>query len=300
VEAPRIEYDQTVDRLVYLLRRAYPEFIASRDDGSVPDIAELLRSNLRSYPERQARDLLRAVQEKGITANSKQAPADGKAPKLSICSGQKGSRSAESTSQLLGAIMKRYCLTADVPLSSEISSKVLARMARVLDVTFDSLADALKGRREFQRELEVESTRILSWKPNLIKTLETEQEIGRVLLDPAGKEISDERLEDQLREVFQDLLLHQIGLLAGMQECLRGLLKEFAPATFEREGEGQTSKQAAPFFGGGRARRNATAWEAFKRKHEEFSEEEVKLFETVLAPYFVRGYLAVQKTKHCK
>jgi hypothetical protein len=52
----------------------------------------------------------------------------------------------------------------------------------------------------------------------VIKRLETEQEIGRVLLDPTGKEISDERLEDELREVFQDLLLHQIGLLAGMQE----------------------------------------------------------------------------------
>jgi type VI secretion system FHA domain protein len=299
VEAPRIECDQAMDRLVYLLRRAYPGFSPRGDDGCVPDIAELLRCNLRSFPEKHAKDLLRVIKEKFPTANSKRVPSDGKAPKLSISS-QKGSGGIEPTSQLFSAIVRRYCPTAEMPLSPEISSKFLARLAHVLDVTFDSLADALKGRREFQRELEVDATRILSWNPNVIKRLETEQEIGRVLLDPTGKEISDERLEDELREVFQDLLLHQIGLLAGMQECLRGLLKEFAPAIFEREGGGQTSKQAASFFGGAQARRNSTAWEAFKRKHEKFSEEEVKLFETILAPYFVRGYLAVQKTKQCK
>jgi predicted component of type VI protein secretion system len=197
---------------------------------------------------------------------------------------------------LLCAVATRYCPAVE-DLSPEIAAKILARMVQILGITFKSLADALKGRREFQRELEVDATRILSWSRNPIKSLETEEEIGHVLLDPYGGTIPDERLDAQLREVFQDLLLHQIGLLAGMQECLRGLLKEFAPSAFETEGGGRTVPKASSFSGRAQVKRNSDAWEAFRSKHQKFSEEEVKLFETLLAPYFVQGYLAVQKTK---
>jgi predicted component of type VI protein secretion system len=77
-------------------------------------------------------------------------------------------------------------------------------------------------------------------------------------------------------------------------------MKEFAPNMFEREEPGRGRKQAASFFERAQTKKNSDAWSAFKNKHQQFSEEEVRLFETILAPYFVRGYLAVQKTKRSK
>lgn len=296
-EAPRIAADESVDRLAYLLRRSYAAGGSRSDDERLLDMAELLRQNVRSLQTDQARAMLLAVQGTFTASESDRITTGGRVPQPLHPPVQQGLGEAGSTAQLLSAIVGRYCPGREMPLSPEDSARALTRMAHVLDVTCRSLADALKGRREFQRELEVDATRILSWSPNPIKALETEQEIGRALLDPCGSEISDERLEGQLREVFQDLLLHQIGLLAGMQECLRGLLKEFAPSTFEQDEAGQAGKQGAPFFDRGQAKRNSEAWKAFKSKHEKFSEEEVKLFETILAPYFARGYLAVQKTK---
>ncbi|MGE3153433.1 MAG: type VI secretion system-associated FHA domain protein TagH [Nitrospiraceae bacterium] len=296
-ETPGIAGDETVDRLAYLLRQSYSEGGPSGDDERVPEMAELLRQNVRSLRTEQARAMIHALKRKFAVSNPDRITTGGQVPQPPLRSQQKEIREIGSVAQLLSAIVGRYCPTLAMPLSPEDSARALTRMARVLEVTFKSLADALKGRREFQRELEVDATRILSWSPNLIKCLETEQEIGRALLDPRGSEIVDERLEGQLREVFQDLLLHQIGLLAGMQECLRGLLKEFAPSTFEGEKPGLAGKQSAPFFERAQMKKSAEAWKAFKEKHEKFSEEEVKLFETILAPYFARGYLAVQKTK---
>jgi type VI secretion system protein ImpI len=296
-EAPRVAADETVDRLAYHLRRSYPEGGPSGDDERVPDMAELLRQDVRSLQTEQAKAMIHALKRKFAASRSDRVTTGGQVPQPPLRPELKEIGEIGSAAQLLSVIVGRYCHTLAMPLSPEDSARALTRMARVLEVTFKSLADALKGRREFQRELEVDATRILSWSPNVIKSLETEQEIGRALLDPRGSEIADERLEGQLREVFQDLLLHQIGLLAGMQECLRGLLKEFAPSTFEGDEAGLAGKQSAPFFERAQTKKKAEAWKAFKDKHEKFSEEEVKLFETILAPYFARGYLAVQKTK---
>ncbi len=64
------------------------------------------------------------------------------------------------------------------------SDEVVRRIEQVLHVVFAGLADAVKGRREFQREFEVEATRILDWAPNPIKHAETAGEIASLLLDP--------------------------------------------------------------------------------------------------------------------
>ncbi len=100
-----------------------------------------------------------------------------------------------------------------------------------------------------------------------------------------------ERIAADLQGLFHDLALHQLGLVAGFKECLRGLLAELDPQSFEAEARGAA-------FGIGPLRIpmhlssfEKDAWTRFKLKHAQLSEEEVKIFERILAPHLQRVYV---------
>jgi predicted component of type VI protein secretion system len=95
-----------------------------------------------------------------------------------------------------------------------------------------------------------------------------------------------------LESVFQDLALHQMGLMAGLRACLRGILSELDPDSIEKAAKEERGKlPGLPWT------LSAEAWNRFKEKHRELSEEEVKVFERILAPHFASGYLSIQKGK---
>jgi len=168
---------------------------------------------------------------------------------------------------------------------------LLDRLEKAFAVMVDGLADAVKGRSSFEREFDAESTRIFSWKPNPIKLADSGRDIGAYLLDWRRAESADRAASD-LEEVFTDLALHQMGLMAGFKESLRGLLAELDPVSLETE-----ARNASFGVGSVRPFGAAAAWQRFKDLHRELTEEEVKTFETILGPHFIRGYLSVQKKK---
>jgi type VI secretion system protein ImpI len=186
------------------------------------------------------------------------------------------------------------------PLSSAQLDQVARRIEQVLHVVFAGLADAVKGRREFQREFEVEATRILDWTPNPIKHAETAGEIASLLLDPRSPGLPEEQAKASLQEVFQDLMLHQLGLMAGFRECVRGLLKEFDPVLLMKGGKGESTGKGLGLLGGKGVRTDAAAWRRFLEKYRQLTEEEVRVFEQILAPHFAEGYLSIQKTRRRK
>ena len=186
------------------------------------------------------------------------------------------------------------------PLPREQLDQVVRRIQQVLHVVFAGLADAVKGRREFQREFEVEATRILDWAPNPIKHAETAAEIASLLLDPRSPGLPEEQAKAYLQEVFQDLTLHQLGLMAGFRECVRGLLKEFDPVLLIKGGKGEPIAKGLGLLGGKSARTDAAAWQRFLKKYRQLTEEEVRVFEQILAPHFAKGYLSIQRTRRRK
>ncbi|MFQ5587559.1 MAG: type VI secretion system-associated FHA domain protein [Nitrospiria bacterium] len=181
--------------------------------------------------------------------------------------------------------------------TNEGMDQFVMRIDKVLSVMFASLSNALKGRRQFEQEFDVEATRILSWRFNPVKECESGEKIGAYLFD-WQKEPSIEKGIDNLEEGFNDLALHHLGLIAGLNECLRGLLDQLLPDTFEVDSQGP---QAAPMWLRPFIRfepfRSWAAWKKFRKKYSALREEEVKTFETILRPYIARGYLSVQKKK---
>ncbi len=199
------------------------------------------------------------------------------------------------------AIAQKYCRMVPTPMTPGFIGQFALRIDQVLHITFGNLLESLRGRRQFARELEVEATRILNWAPNQLKQSESEQQVGAYLLDALSNPKEAEVVMADLERVFRDLALHQIGLIKGFEESLRAVLREFDPAAIEAD-FALTSLQIGPLrlppsF---RLFKKWGVWKQFKRKHRRFTEEEVRIFEQILAPHFAKGYLDVQKTQRSR
>jgi type VI secretion system protein ImpI len=275
--------------VVYGLKRLYAE-LSGREPS---DRMEMLRNGLREAlkgagPEEAEQILIDVETEFGLPGQC--SPPIGPQVAMSPLRSSGNSASLPSSTpdtpyEPCLALAQQYCKDLTPPLSPEFATQLMERMARVFAVTVKSLAQAMEGRRRFAREFEVEATKIFAWTPNRIKLAEDADEIATYLLDPRKSQI-DAAVKD-LEGAFQDLALHQLGLMAGLKACLRGLLAELDPASIEK-----SAKE-----GSGRLKRGGAPWDRFKEKHRQLSEEEVNVFERILAPHFATGYLSVQKVK---
>ncbi len=281
-------------KMLYLLRRslADPEPVSGKGlEGQVEDV---LRRAVQGLDRASARELLQAVKRSLSTPpepldappEQRQAPPSPPPPDKHECF-------PDSAGGLAGIISEHLSQRG----ASYEPDRRGRQIARILETVCAGLADAVRGRREFQKEFEVESTRILAWAPNPLKHAEDAAEIGSVLLTPDAHGLTDDQAIRHLREVFQDLALHQLGLMAGFRECVRGLLKELDPAILSKPGKGEKSGKALGLLAGGTHRSEAAAWHRFLEKHRQLIEEEVRVFEQILAPHFSKGYLSIQQSR---
>lgn len=250
--------------LLYLLRRAYADAESVSQGSRQEHVQKILRQTVGQLDRQSARSRLESLRAR--------------------LSESSGSPEPERPRPV-------------APPPSSIPSPRRDRIEQVLHVVCGALAAAIKGRREFQREFEVEASRILDWTPNPIKHAETAEEIASLLLNPRTRGLSDEQAMAHLHDVFQDLTLHQLGLMAGFRECVRGLLKEFDPASLMKGDKGRLTGKGLGLLDAKGVRTDAAAWRRFLEKYRQLTEEEVRVFERILAPHFAKGYLSIQQTR---
>jgi type VI secretion system protein ImpI len=291
-----------IQELLYRLRRAYADSAGEAADSRVEHVQTILRRSVGSLDRLalQARvgSLKRSLPGSPVSPEPEKLYRPVEPPPPSISHSPR-EHSHLATTDLLELVQPFWGDHAQ-SLPQEQMHQVVRRIQQVLHVVCAGLADAVKGRREFQREFEVEATRILDWAPNPIKHAETAGEIASLLLDPRSQGLPEDQAKAYLQEVFRDLTLHQLGLMAGFRECVRALLKEFDPAVLNKGGKGESTAKGLGLLAGSRARADAAAWQRFLKKYRQLTEEEVRVFEQILAPHFAKGYLAIQKTRRRK
>jgi len=167
---------------------------------------------------------------------------------------------------------------------------------QVLNLLLEFLNDSMKGRRQFEKELDAEVTRILGKERQELKWAETPYQIRTFLFDHTSSPIPFPEKLSQLRQVLEDLRLHPVGLMAGFRECVRFLLKQLDPMTLEVECKNTKNNlgskiMAMGIFG------HHPAWEYFKERHRQLREEEIKTFHRLLGPELAKGYLRVYQQK---
>jgi predicted component of type VI protein secretion system len=157
------------------------------------------------------------------------------------------------------------------------------QIENVLNATLQWLSNALKGRREFENQFSADLTLVFSKEGNPIKTAAAPTDIGKFLLD-WHKEENAVQSKNALEGAFKDLTMHQLGLLAGVQEALKAALQRLDPKNIETQaGTGGVFSKAPNF---------KKAWEIYGAKHKEMFEENSKLFNEVIYPSIRKGYLA--------
>lgn len=291
-----------IQALLYLLRRAYADSDCVDAESRHEHLQKLLRQTVGHLDRQSLQTRLDLLKRSLLSASASVEPeklSRPVAPPPPSIPSLRREKSALATSEFRG-LAQAFLRDIEQLLSRDQSDQVVRRIEQVLHVVFAGLADAIKGRREFQREFEVEATRILDWTPNPIKHAETAGEIASLLLDPRSPGLSEEQAKAYLQEVFQDLTLHQLGLMAGFRECVRGLLKEFDPALLTKGEKGKSIGKGLGLLGGKGVRADAAAWQRFLEKYRQLTEEEVRVFEQILAPHFAKGYLSIQKTRRRK
>jgi predicted component of type VI protein secretion system len=168
----------------------------------------------------------------------------------------------------------------ETPEQAELFVKMVAS---VLELTFDWISKSLRGRREFEDQFSADLSMIFSKEKNPLKGGGGPGDMGRYLLD--WRLARDPKaIRDSLDNAFKDLTMHQLGLLAGVQESLSAVLKRLDPATVEQEAKGVPGLFTST---------EKKAWKRYSDVFHEIFAENSKLFNELIYPNVRKGYLAL-------
>ncbi len=155
-------------------------------------------------------------------------------------------------------------------------------ISQVVEVTLEWVSRSLKGRKEFESQFSADLTMVFSQEKNPVKSAATPQELGKFLLDWRGAR-SAQAVRDALENAFKDLTMHQLGLLAGVQEALAAVLRRLDPKAVEAEARGKG--------GGVFASLEKRAWKRYTEIFGEIFAENSRLFNEMIYPNVRKGYL---------
>jgi type VI secretion system protein ImpI/type VI secretion system protein len=167
--------------------------------------------------------------------------------------------------------------------TAEQVERFARKIEQALDTTMEWVANCLKGRKEFENQFSADLTMVFSKEGNPLKSASGTQDMARYILD-WHRERDQEDSKKPLESAFKDLTMHQLGLLAGVQDCLKALLTRLDPKALEQQAETQS--------GGIFKNVHKKAWEMYTKIHKEMFEENSKLFNELIYPNIRKGYLA--------
>ncbi len=147
----------------------------------------------------------------------------------------------------------------------------------------ESLRDVLMSRAAVKGEFGVEQTMLRARDNNALKFSVTPQDAVAALLSPGRPGyMAPERAA---REAFEDVRLHQLAVMAGVQAALFNLLRTFDPQVLEgRLQKGSMLEGVLP------GARRARLWDAFCAAYRDIARDADGDFQQVFGREFARAY----------
>lgn len=162
----------------------------------------------------------------------------------------------------------------------EQRGRFMTLLAQVCEATLEWLARGLEGRAVFGQEFGAEVTVVFQRSTNPLKGMSRE-DLQRYLLDWTNSVAPDSR-RHYLDGVLEDLHEHQVGVLAGVEEAITGVLNRLSPERVDGLAAQQKSKGWTAA---------ARSWQTYCQLHKELVEERSKLFHELITPAIQKGYL---------
>lgn len=174
--------------------------------------------------------------------------------------------------------------------SAEQVERFAKLLTQAMDLTLEWISRSLKGRKEFESQFSADLTMIFSQEKNPLKAAGGPPEMGRFLLDWRTPR-SLTAVRDCLDGAFRDLTMHQLGLLAGVQEALGAVLRRLDPKSVEAE-----ARSAGGVFSSLEKR----AWKRYTEIFQEIFAENSRLFNELIYPNVRKGYLGSHQPAEAK
>ncbi len=190
--------------------------------------------------------------------------------------------------------ISRHFLGEDSFESADQVERFSKQIQQTIESTVTWVSRSLKGRREFENEFSADLTMVFSKEGNPLKSAAGPSELGKYLLDwRSSRDLETSR--DLLENAYKDLTMHQLGLVAGVQDCLKALLQQLDPKVLQHsvltENSGGLAKLLLNFS------LSKKSWGKYTRRHKELFENNSKLFNELIYPELRKGYLGHHATE---
>lgn len=146
----------------------------------------------------------------------------------------------------------------------------------------DGLREVLQARASLKNEFRVERTVLRAAENNPLKFSADGTEAMLAMLQPRGRGYMPG--PRAVQEGFDDIKVHQMAVLAGMQEALTALLAAFDPDALAKRLDKES--RLAGYLRGAKSR----YWEAYEKRYREIAREAENNFRGILGDAFARAY----------
>lgn len=166
-----------------------------------------------------------------------------------------------------------------------LTPSLMFRCGALLRAATGGTVDLLAARAALKREVRADVTMIITRENNPLKFSPTVETALHHLLGPSEKGFTPPIAA--VRDAFDDLRAHQIGVMAGMRSALEGVLARFDPAQLEAQLVPRTG-----LAGLLPANRQARLWAAFEALHTQLASEAEDAFHDLFGSAFRQAYEA--------
>lgn len=191
-----------------------------------------------------------------------------------------------AVAQDAGRLIAAFLDGARVPkldVSGQEPEAYFRLVGELFGVMVESLRDVLMSRAVVKGEFGVEQTMLRSRDNNALKFSVTPADAVAALLQPGRPGYMQPMRAT--KEAFDDVRMHQLAVMAGVQAALFNLLKTFDPAALEaRLQKGSMIESILP------ATRRAKLWETFRATYKEIARDADSDFQAVFGREFARAY----------
>lgn len=170
----------------------------------------------------------------------------------------------------------------DVRLDA-LTPEVMRHLGQLLRESTRGTIDLLAARAALKRELRADVTMIVASANNSLKFSPSVEVALQYMFGPRMSGFMPPL--ESMRDAYDDLRAHQLGVMAGMKAALAGVLKRFDPAVVESmliPGSGLSNLLPSS--------RKAKLWERFQELYQQLASEAEEDFNTIYGAAFLRAY----------
>ncbi len=280
VTKPHVDPTRSAEKLADAVAAEYAKRMTAPPEERRAAMREVLREGVRVAGHGNERAVLSLVRTRFSAVAAAAGPASPEQPHVSVATQEQLYRAGH---QACSNLSTHFLGDANFE-SAEQVLRFAQQIEQALETTFEWVANCLKGRKEFENQFSADLTMVFSKEGNPLKTAGSPKELGRHLIDwRASRDLG--KAKGLLESAFKDLTMHQLGLLAGVQDCIKAVLQRLDP----KKMEDSVSAKGGLFSTFNKAEK---AWNTYKTMHAELFQENSKVFNELIYPNIRKGYLA--------